>query len=463
MCSAKEIIKGSIVLLLFVFACQSCTSGQDNANFNKFLNQDTQVKGKAGILITTLGQPEDYDYTFFDNYLNQIFNAAFPWYLKFLIMRDSGTVLRDPDNLFAQEEFTPKNLMDCFGKTKNAAGTPYVELSFKWVKPRQGSDGGHFLWDQKNGYVDIAEKTAIKIAASYYGRMPGKKIPYMKQHEDIFDDLKKLMAKSFPDVPVKTASAMYPETVEKALNELIARQVETIVVSDLFPVYSNLEEFNALFVDIDHIVSGRAKIIYAPSIGAFTSYRSASVQMARDEITKIPPDKKKLMVLTRHGFPEMPGEPYHKLAPAYYRNLQSEVTAALKGTGTDVVFADTEFSGEDDDPDNKRLSSAEALEMGLEKKYDYIVFVLVDFLTENTDTVYCAREEALEPIGFEYEGEVPYPDFSLPFRTELKQGATTIIIAGTPVGPQYRPLVVQGIYDALTTVLLGKEWPPLTG
>ena len=128
-----------------------------------------------------------------------------------------------------------------------------------------------------------------------------------------------------------------------------------------------------------------------------------------------------------------------------------------------MVFADTEFSGEDDDPDNKRLSSAEALEMGLEKKYDYVVFVLVDFLTENTDTVYCAREEALEPIGFEYEGEVPYPDFSLPFRTELKQGATTIIIAGTPVGPQYRPLVVQGIYDALTTVLLGKEWPPLTG
>ena len=101
--------------------------------------------------------------------------------------------------------------------------------------------------------------------------------------------------------------------------------------------------------------------------------------------------------------------------------------------------------------------------MGLEKKYDYIVFVLVDFLTENTDTVYCAREEALEPIGFEYEGEVPYPDFSLPFRTELKPEATTIIIAGTPVGPHYRPLVVQGIYDALSTVLLGKKWPQLTG
>ena len=87
---------------------------------------------------------------------------------------------------------------------------------------------------------------------------------------------------------------------------------------------------------------------------------------------------------------------------------------------------------------------------------------LIDFLTENTDTVYCAREEALEPIGFEYEGEVPYADFSMPFRTELTKGASKIIIAGTPVGPLYRPLVVQGIYDALTTVLQGKEWPQLT-
>jgi len=460
--TAKRIIKSFFLLFLFMFGFQACTPRQDNTNFNAFLNQDTQIKGEAGVLITSLGQPEDYDYTFFNNYLNQIFNAAFPWYLKFLIMRDSGTVLRDPDNLFAREEFKPKNLMDCFGNTKNADGTPYVELDVEWVKPRKGSDGGHFLLKQKNEYVDIAEKTAIKIVASYYGRMPGKKIPYMKQHEAIFDDLKRRMAKSFPDVPVKTASAMYPETVEKAINELIDQKVETIIVSDLFPVYSNLEEFNSLFVEIEHLVAGRAKIIFAPSIGAFTSFRNALVQMARNEIRKIKPDSKKLLVLTRHGFPEMPGEPYHKLAPAYYDNLHSEVESALKETGTDVVFADTEFSGEDDDPDNKRLSSAEALEMGLEKKYDYIVFVLVDFLSENTDTVYCAREEALEPIGFEYEGEVPYTDFSMPFRTELTKGASRIIIAGTPVGPIYRPLVVQGIYDALTTILLGKEWPQMT-
>jgi protoheme ferro-lyase len=449
-----------IILMAAVYFV-SCSSNQDIANYQKYLNQDTEIKGKAGILITALGQPEAYDYTFFDNYLNQIFNAAFPWYLKYIIMRDSGTVFRDPENLFAQESFKPKTLMDCFGNIKSPEGIPYAQLDVTWVKPRKKGDGGHFLLKQKNGYVDIAEKTAIKVAASYYGRMPGKRIPYIKQHKAIFKDLKKRFEKEFPQIPMKTAWAMYPDTVQKAIDELLRENVKTIVVCDLFPVYSNLEEFNALFVEIKHFVSGRAKIIYTPSVGAFASYRNVFVQMTRDEISQLPSDTKKLLVLTRHGFPEIKGEPYHELAPAFYKNLEKEVKAAVKGTGTDILVADTEFSGEDDDPDNTRMSSAEALEFGLAEKYNDIIFILVDFMTENTDTVYCAREEALEPLGFEYDGTVPYTDFSLPFRTEFKKESTRVVITGTPVGLKYRPLVVDGIYDAISTVLKGAKWPEL--
>ena len=60
--NSKGIITTCIIIVLVVFGCQSCSPRQDNTNFNKFLNQDVQVKGKAGVLITTLGQPEDYDY-----------------------------------------------------------------------------------------------------------------------------------------------------------------------------------------------------------------------------------------------------------------------------------------------------------------------------------------------------------------------------------------------------------------
>ena len=126
-----------------------------------------------------------------------------------------------------------------------------------------------------------------------------------------------------------------------------------------------------------------------------------------------------------------------------------------------MVIADIEFAGEERDPKNKLLSAAEAVEMSLENKYDKVVMVLIDFMTENTDTVYCVREEALEPINFEFEGTVPYNDFDNPYRTEVSKGDTTFIIAGTPVGDKYRPHVVQGVYDTIATILQAKKWPEL--
>lgn len=441
----------------------ACSKSQDRTNFEKYLSQDTAVKGRAGVLITALGQPEQYDFTFFNNYLQQIFNAAFPWYAKLLLMRDRGTVLLDPENPVAQSEFTPKSLMDCFGRTKDGSGTPYVEMDYTWVKPRKEGEPGHFLLDAKNGYIDIVEKPSIKACAYYYGRMPGNRVPYVEQHEALFADVRSLLDVEFPGVPMRTAWAMYPATVQKAIDELIAEKVDTIVVCDLFPVYSNLEQFQALFPEIEHMVAGRAKIVYAPQAGAFASYRSAYVLMAADEIEKLPRDVKKMLVLTRHGFPDMPGEPFNDLAPSFYSGLYREVEAALAASNTRVVYADTQFAADEDDPDDKRLSSAEALDQALAEKYDAVVYVLVDFMSENTDTVFCARDESLEPIGFSHAEQVPYADFNMPFRTELSHDGLNIIIAGTPVGPKYRPLVARGVMDAVGTVLEARPWPQLTG
>ncbi len=450
-----------IAVLIFaaMLSATACSRTQDRSNFQKYLDQDTAIEGKAGVLITALGQPEEYDFTFFNNYMTQIFEAVFPTLLKFILLRDSGTVLLDPAQVGAREEFKPAVLMDCFGKIADERGTPYAQLDVKWIKPRSDDKPGHFLLEKKNGYIDIVEKSAVKIAASYYGRMPGNKVPFMPQHKALFGDIEKMLADEFPGTPLRTAWAMYPETVKQAVEDLLKEKVETIVLCDLFPVYSNLEQFNSLFVEIDHMAAGRAKIVYAPSVGAYASYRNTFVTMARDEITEQPEESKKMLILTRHGFPEMKGEPYHDLAPAYYHNLKREIEQALAGTNTRVVYADTEFAADDDDPDNERLSSAEALAQGLKEKYDVIVFLLVDFMSENTDTVFCAREETLEPVHFTYTGQVPYTDFTKPFRTELQEGATKIIIAGAPVGDAYRPLVARGIFDAVATVLRKEPWP----
>jgi protoheme ferro-lyase len=452
----------TLVSVLIVIALSfGCSNKVDDANYKKYMNQDLTVKGKTGVLITALGQPDQYDFEFYNNYLKLIFNTAFPPILKFFILRDSGTVLRDPDNMQAAKEFKPKTLMDCFGNTKNKAGVPYAQLEVEYVEPREEGKDGHFVLDEENGYIDIVEKSAIKMIVLRYAKLPGKTIPYRQQHEALFKEVKSLLSAEYPDVPVQTAWAMYPATITKAIDELIAQKVETIVVTDLFPSYSNLEEFNHLFVEIDHLVAGRAKVIYTPFIGAYPSFRNAYVQMAADEIAALPKEDKKLVVLNRHGMPDLPGETYYALAKVYYDNLKKETEAAVAGTNTDVLLASTEFAGEEDDEENKKVSTAETVEDALKKGYKQVVFVLVDFVSENTDTVFCAREEGLEPLHFEYDGVAPYNDFTQPFRSVHKKGDTTFIFAGAPVGPKYMPLVSQGIYDAIATVLKGKKWPDL--
>jgi hypothetical protein len=197
--------------------------------------------------------------------------------------------------------------------------------------------------------------------------------------------------------------------------------------------------------------------------------------MATDEVLSLPKKDRKLLVLTRHGWPDTPGDPYPELARVYYWNLKAEVEKALEGTNTLVVYADTDFAGEADDKKHNKLASFEALEYGLEEKYDYIIFVMVDFTSENTDSIFAMRVETFEPLHFEYKDQVPYADWSKPFRTELKGGkdfhftledgkeesTSRVIVLGVPVGQRYRPYVSQGLFECIATVLKGEKWPQL--
>jgi len=455
-----------IAVVLFMAISAAFSNKQDDTGYRRYLLQMLDkkgVEGKPGVLLTALGQPEEYDFRFFDRYLQQIFNAAFPPALKLIILRDKGVVLMDPDNMNASDEFTPKKLIDCFGHDANEEGAPYVDLPREWAPPRDKGSPGYFIWKgRKNGYIDLVEKVSIKILVTYYGIMPGKKISYMQQHKAIFADFEKMLKDEFPGVPMRWGLAMYPETIEEAVNELIEKEkVKTIVVVDFFHVYSALEEFNGLFPEIKDAVAERAKIIYAPFPGAYESYRRAYVAMARDEVSKLPQKNRKLIVLTRHGFPDLAGDPYPVLAKVFYSNLKKEIEASIEGANAHVVYADTDFAGDKDDKNKKKLASFEALEMGLEDGYDNIVFILVDFLSENTDTIFAMRLETFEKLHFKYGSQVPYPDFNQPYRTELQSGKTKITVAGTPVGERYRPHISRGIFDAAATVLRGKEWPLL--
>ncbi len=236
---------------------------------------------------------------------------------------------------------------------------------------------------------------------------------------------------------------------------------KTNIVTDLFPDYSSLAQLDNLFVIIESIVQDQAKIIFTPNIGAYASFRKAYVEMVIDEIAPLPKASKNLVILTRHGMPDMDGEAYPLFSPVYARGMTQEVALALKDTNSKVVVADTDFAADDDDPDNLRLSSAEAVRMGISEGYDNVIMVLIDFVTENTDSIFASRYETFEDYGFAYKADVSYVDQDMPFRTVMVEGKTQIIVAGTPVGEPYRTYLARGIFDALATVLREAEWPQL--
>ena len=102
------LISTAVVLVISISAAFS--NKQDDQNYrHDSVYQDTKIVGKPGVLLTALGQPEDYDFEFFNRYLTQIFKTAFPPALKLLIMQDNGTVLMDPEHLADTEEYEPES------------------------------------------------------------------------------------------------------------------------------------------------------------------------------------------------------------------------------------------------------------------------------------------------------------------------------------------------------------------
>ena len=124
--------KIAIAFVLFITFSAAFSNKQDDTNYRRYLLQMLDkkgVEGKPGILLTALGQPEKYDFAFFDRYLQQIFNAAFPPALKPLILGDKGVVLMDPGQYDRRGGVQArKSLSTASAMTENEEGEPYVDL-----------------------------------------------------------------------------------------------------------------------------------------------------------------------------------------------------------------------------------------------------------------------------------------------------------------------------------------------
>jgi hypothetical protein len=412
-----------------------------------FRGQDRTVLGRPGIILADLGMPEEHDPSFYIRFMDHVFASSIPGFIQPIVLADRGLALIDPGNPLAREPFSPKQLVDLNGSFTNRAGKPYIECEVRWRPPgmkKNPSDHGYFLYsgDGKGGAPDICQKTAAKVAGWYYGHLiPEKKIAWATQCKRVYEQAAVMLKSEYPEAVIRHARYMYPESVREVTDQLINEGCGTIIYHCYCnPVYSDFEDYSLAFPLVHRIVNGRAKVIFADQAGNQPAMRRGYTELAGDVISEIPAAASLLLILSRHGHP-FRRETLDLRSPGYTVPVESDMRKLLRERAgrSDLVWSHDEFADEYWDPKRRKFSSFMAYRKAIEEGFDYAVEVPVDFIAENTDLMFLHAIKKFKAFR-EYDPfqPVPYPDWDKPLRRVFREGKTTGIYAGCPVGKYSR-------------------------
>ena len=124
-----------------------------------------------------------------------------------------------------------------------------------------------------------------------------------------------------------------------------------------------------------------------------------------------------------------------------------------RGGAWDLVWSDDEYADEYWDPGNTKLSTYSAYRMAINEGFDYALEVPTDFIAENTDLMILHAMKKFKAFStYDPYEPVPYPDWEKPLVRTFREGKTTGIYAGCPVGP-YRKYIVGSAVASLTEIL----------
>jgi hypothetical protein len=426
-----------------------------------FIGQNTQTVGKIGVILADMGMPEDYEFTFYRNYINHVFHYILPKFVQPMVLADRGICLIDPENPMAREPFQPKQLVDAHGSTTNKAGKPYVECNVTWRgpgTPKNKWDHGYFLYmeEGKGGGSDICQKTGAKVRGWYYGHLlPEKKVAWAYQCEKIYTDAVDILKQRYPEVEFRHAKYVYPENMQQAVKELLAAGCQTIVYQSFCnPIYSDFEEYAYALPCVHEATAGRARVICADQLGNQPALREAFFEMLRDQMKGLPTGSSVLLILSKHGHP-FKKETQDARAPLYREPLEAGMRVILTESGREwnLVWSCDEYADEYYDKKQTKLETQAAYRKAIDEGYDYAIELPTEFLAENTDLmIFHAMKKFNAFDEYNRNNPVPYPDWEQPLVRTFRQGKTTGIYAGTPVGP-YRKYVVQALVDSITQIL----------
>ncbi len=426
-----------------------------------FRQQDRKPVGKPGIILAELGMPEDFDPGFYTKFMDHVFVYSLPGFIQPLVLADRGIALIDPANPLAREEFKPARLVDMHGSSANKRGRPYIECEVTWRPPgmkRNPYDHGYFLYtgDGKGGAPDICQKTAAKVAGWYYGHLlPEKKVAWEYQCRKIFEESAAALKARYPEAVFRHARYMYRESLSQAVETLLADGCETIIYQCFCnPVYSDFEDYAMAVPMVHGLVNGRAKVISADQPGNQPALREAFARLALDHLALLPSESSLLMILSKHGHP-FRKETQDKRGHEYRLPLERAMREVMKNWNGrwDLVWSDDEYADEYWDPRNKKFSTYAAYRKAIDEGYDYALELPTDFLAENTDLMFFHAIKKFRAFKeFDPHTPVPYPDWDKPLVRTFREGKTTGIYAGCPVGP-YRPLVAAAVAASVSEIL----------
>ncbi len=141
--------------------------------------------------------------------------------------------------------------------------------------------------------------------------------------------------------------------------------------------------------------------------------------------------------------------------PEYRVPLEAEMKRALEEWGGrwNLIWSQDEYADEYWDPRNRKVSTYSAYRKAIDEGYDYAIEVPTDFIAENTDLMIL---HALKKFPAFKENDpfapIHYTDWEKPLVSTFKEGKTTGIYTGCPVG-KYRKYVVEAVRTSISEIL----------
>ena len=468
----KKILKYSVLVFLVigiggygVFKYNNATPPQlkEPNYFAYFKNQDTVPEGKVGIFITHLIMPEEMEMTDFFTLSQKSFQYI-PWPFNQFAAADRGVLLIDPVRYYEFEEFVPTVLVDPDGSENDKDGIPYVDKfhrgEVEWVPPNPDRhlDHGYFLLTTRTGGMPTVSAKTINKARHYWyaagkGSISGK-LPHESGMKVIVDRAMGNIYQKYGQIPYRWITAEDFGAARTEMFSLLDEGIDTLILSAPAPVYSHHEEFNGSFKHAMHYVheweeanNKDIKVIMTRQMGDFPVMRETWVNMLRDRLDQVPAGSAVKIVPSIHGmaWDLVPHEAWLEVSPPYVNGVMADLKALVESYGfprTEIVLGQDHFADIHNDPDEKYLSTNDAFWDGIRDKYDYVINVPMEFLAENSDTLYSHAMFNFEffPTYDLYE-PIEYPDWCVPYTREFVVEDTVIVYNGVPAIKYNAPLI----------------------